>query len=31
VKDYEKQEQKLQDLKEDILQEIENNYIKWLK
>ena len=31
TKDYEKQEQKLQDLKEDILQEIENNYIKWLK
>lgn len=31
TKDYEKQEQKLQELKEDILQEIENNYIKWLK
>ena len=28
---YEKHEQKLQELKEDILQEIENNYIKWLK
>lgn len=29
--DYEKQERVLQDLKEDLLQEIENNYIKWLK
>ena len=29
--DYEKQEKKLLELKEDILQEIENNYIRWLK
>lgn len=31
AKDYEKQERELQDLKECVLQEIENNYIKWLK
>lgn len=30
-KDFKKQKRQIQELKDDVLQEIENNYIKWLK